>query len=270
MATIYSILYVTFNATLNEKVGIGLFMTNGIENIFKYSPKKLSALKGLLSPARHSFVKQYFESLYKELKEIPLIQHKDLSYLSNYSNNIIRFSEPKKIEIPFGDESFDKLFEKYIFKDLKEKIEIVNIKNVVKESLFPKIKDKVNLQKRITSTEISNVFSPIIVDFIGENGVVTTGKTIDFTKAITSVESDIAKFISLSKALELEGKYNGKYFILGREPQKNLERNHQLWQHINDSNLLEFVDIQEMELVKEYIFTNDVKPYFPFEQSFQP
>lgn len=37
MKTIYTILYITLNTALKEKVSIGLLLSNGKDHIFKYS-----------------------------------------------------------------------------------------------------------------------------------------------------------------------------------------------------------------------------------------
>lgn len=45
-----------------------------------------------------------------------------------------------------------------------------------------------------------------------------------------------AHFVSLTKAIELEGNQRGKYYVLGREPQHTTaQKNHQLWEHIRES-----------------------------------
>ena len=132
----------------------------------------------------------------------------------------------------------------------------------VKENLFPKIENRVNLELTLTSNDFENLFAPIEIDFIGINEIPLAGQTIDFEKKHYYLENDITRFVSLTKAIELEGNSKGKYFILGREPQKNIDKNHQLWEHIRDSDFLEFVDIDEIGIVQEYIEEHNVKPFF--------
>ncbi len=68
--------------------------------------------------------------------------------------------------------------------------------------------------------------------------------------------------MSLAKAIELQGNPKGKYYILGREPQSNKYKEHQLWTQIIASKFLEFVDIEEVGIVEEYITNNNVEPFF--------
>lgn len=276
MKTIYSILYVTLNTTLNERVSVGMLMSNGFEHYFKFSSEKLTAFKGILSNERFNIVKNYLKSVEKEIcfKPHQLFTEKELkkdwinegyiSYLSKYSNNIIQFSSPKTIDVDLNTDNFKRVFEKYIFRYTEEIDEIIelNVYSKVKENLFPKIKNRVNLELTLTSNDFENLFAPIEIDFIGINEIPLAGQTIDFEKKHYYLENDITRFVSLTKAIELEGNSKGKYFILGREPQKNIDKNHQLWEHIRDSDFLDFVDIDEVGIVEGYIEEHNVKPFF--------
>jgi len=276
MKTIYSILYVTLNTTLNERVSVGMLMSNGLEHYFKFSSEKLTAFKGILNNERFNIVKNYLKSVEKDIcfKPHQLFTQKELkndwinegyiSYLSKYSNNIIQFSAPKTIDIDLNTDNFKRIFEKYIFRYTEEIDEIIefNVYSKVKENLFPKIENRVNLELTLTSNDFENLFAPIEIDFIGINEIPLAGQTIDFEKKHYYLENDITRFVSLTKAIELEGNSKGKYYILGREPQKNIDKNHQLWEHIRDSDFLEFVDIDEVGIVEEYIEEHNVKPFF--------
>lgn len=279
MKTLYSILYVTLNTTLNERVSIGVLMSNGFENYFKYSHEKLTAFKNILDSERYNVVKNYLKSLEREIgfslensnqlftkRELKndWINEGYITYLSKYSNNIIQFSTPKSIDIDLNSDNFRRVFEKYIFKYTEEVDEIIefNVYSKVKQDLFPKIESRVNIEMTLTSNDFENLFAPIEIDFIGINGIPVAGQTIDFEKKHYYLENDVTRFVSLTKAIELEGNNKGKYYVLGREPQKNIDKNHQLWEHIRDSDFLEFIDIDEVGIVEEYIEKHNVRPYF--------
>lgn len=279
MKTIYSILYVTLNAALNERVSIGIVMSNSQQHFYKFSNEKLSVFKTLLDTEKFNLIKKYLLSLEKELvidggSNNKLFSNKDLksnwlsesyiSYLSKYSNNIIQFSQPKSINIDFNYDNFKRLFEKYVhkFEVPPETAQVVDIYTRVRENLFPKIESQVNIEISLNSDNFENLFAPIEIDFLGMNNVPLAGQTIDFEKKHYYLENDITRFVSLTKAIELAGSSRGKYYILGREPHTNGEKNHLLWEHIRDSEFLEFVDIDEYGIVEEYIKTHDVKPYF--------
>ncbi len=283
MKTIYSILYITLNTALNERVSIGLLMSNGEHNIFKHSSDKLLALKGLVDTERYNLVKSYLKSLENDINlpgapnqlfnsesiKSNWITKSYMSYLSKYSNNSIQFSEPKHIDIEFSATNFNKIFEKYIY-TLSETIEYPTAESIlikIKTKLYPKIEDRVNIDISLTSSHFENLFAPIEVNFIGLNGIPVAGQTIDFEKKHYNLENDVTRYVSLTKAIELEDRYledgdKGKYFVIGREPEIKSDKNHSLWEQIRDSDFLEFIDIDEIGIVEEYIKKNDVRPYF--------
>lgn len=281
MKTFYSIIYVTLNATLNERVSIGLLMSNSYEHYFNYSGEKLLPFKSILDAERYSIVKSYLKSLEKEISlsrenidefvekrdfEHDWLNENYIRYLSKYSNNIIQFSPPKNIDIELNSSNYRRIFEKYIFHYFEQvnRINEMDIYSRVKVELFPKIEKRVNIERTITANDFENLFASIEVDFIGNNGIPVAGQTIDFEKKHYNLENDITRFVSLIKAIELKDNKKGKYYVLGREPLIKIDKNqnHLLWEQIRDSDFLEFIDVDEVGIVQEYIEDNNVSPYF--------
>lgn len=279
MQSFYSILYITLNPALNEKVGIGLVMSYNNDYLFHFSREKLSVFKSIMESHQYYLINSYLSSLkkdfkasagplFKDVKASNWVSESYISYLSKYSNNSIQFSRPKSIDIDFNNSNFKRLFEKYIYQ-FDEKVEGVpgfDIRTKVKKELFPKIEDKVNLELELTSEHLENLIAPTEVDILGINHFPVAGQIIDFEKRHYYLESDITRFISLTKAIELEKNGDkGKYFILGKEPKKDIAKNHELWKHIANSNFLRFVDVDESEEVSEYLEAHKVRPFFPKE-----
>ncbi len=281
MKTLFSILYVVIGATLNERVSIGLIMFNGERHFFKYSAPKLQAIKGLIANESITILKTYFKILEKEINnnsdtvdelfdvDVSLkanwINSSYMSYLSKYSNNLIQFSEAKTIDIPLNTSNFKRVFEKYVFQydEVVEVDDSISVYEKIKVKLYPNIVGKVNVDRTITPADFKNLIAPVEINFIGLNGAPVVGKAIDFEKQHYNLENDVTRFVALTKALELDKHKNGKYFVLGREPHKNHnERNHLMWEQIRDSDFLEFVDIEEVGIVEDYINKNNVVPYF--------
>lgn len=278
MKIFYSILSISLNATLNEKVGIGLFVSNGVDHFFNYSAEKLLILKNILDSEQYSFIKSYLKSLEKStlLKTQEFFGKKEvqnnwtsesyLHYLSKYSTNMVQFSPPKRIDIAFNENNYQKLFEKFIFKNLSSKIKYNNstldIHTKVKQELFPKIGNRVNIEMTLTTKNFENLFVPIEIDFIGKNGIPVAGQTVNFDKKIHYLGNDINQFISLTKAIEEEGNRKGKYYVIGKEPSNKMHKNHSLWKHIKESDFLDFIDLDEMGIIEEYIQEKNVIPFF--------
>lgn len=281
MKTFFSILYVPVNATLDERISIGLIISNGDQNYFRFSQSKLQIIKSLLTSETFNMLKSYFKNLDVEINQTSKkaeffnnlnetnsqwINFSYLTYLSKYSNNLIQYSEPKPIGIELNIENFNKVFEKFIYLESEELNELPKIESIhqkVKLKLYPKIQGKVNIDRTLTSLDLPNLFAPLEVNFIGINGVTVAGQAFDFERRHYNLENDVTRFISLTTALELNGNKNGKYFVLGREPQvSHNDKNHIMWSQIRDSKFLEFIDIDEIGIVEEYIETNHVTPFF--------
>ena len=49
MKTFFSIIYLPLNPNLQEKISVGLVMSNGNQSIFKVSNPKMQIIKGLIS-----------------------------------------------------------------------------------------------------------------------------------------------------------------------------------------------------------------------------
>ena len=278
MRSFYSILYITLNAALNEKIGIGLVMSNKNDSLFHFSRDKLSVFKSLMGVNQYYLIHNYLLAikkdfkdgsagpLFKDVKSADWVSESYISYLSKYSNNSIQFSTPKSIAIDFNNSNFKRLFEKYIypFDEVVEPIPEFDIRAMVKRKLFQKIEEKVNLEIELTSEHLKNLITPTEVDILGINHLPVAGQIINFEKRHYYLESDITRFISLTKAIELEKNgTKGKYFILGKEPKRDILKNHELWKHIASSNFLQFVDVDESEEVEEYLDAHDVRPFYP-------
>lgn len=280
MKTLFSIVYAPISATLDEKVSIGLIMFTGEQHFFKYSVSKLQAIKGLLANENYTILKAYLRTLEKEINNdteavdelfgvdsssnAKWVNTSYISYLSKYSNNLLQFSEAKTIDIELNSSNFKRIFEKYIFQ-YDEVINLSNTPNIyenVKIKLYPHIIGKVNVDITITTTDFKNLIAPVTVNFIGVNGVPVAGQAIDFEKQHYNLENDVTRFVALTKALELDGQKDGKYFVLGREPVNQKDKNHLMWEQIRDSDFLDFVDIDEIGIVEEYINTKQVVPFF--------
>lgn len=277
MKTIYSILYITLNTALEERISIGILMSDGKENMFKFSAEKLLAVKSLLSSEKYNLVKSYLKSLENDIhnrsserinsfyqNDVEWTKFGYLSYLTKYASNLVQFSEPKIIDIDFTEDNFKRLFEKYIFSysyGVEESTSHMVVEKV-KKNLYPKIDTRVNLDITLDSSNFENLFAPIEVNFLGINGVPVAGQAVDFSKKHYFLENDVTRFVALTKVIELAESKRGQFFILGREPENTDVKNHQLWEQIRDSDILEFVDADETGIVEEYMELHDVRPYF--------
>lgn len=286
MSTFYSILYVPIRPGQDEKVSIALFLSQGGESFFKYSLPKLNIIKPLLPPSAFSLLRSYLKNIESEIgarflpgsewdaimsadRKTRFLEESYFEYLSRYSNNLLAFSKPKSLSLTANESIFAKLFEKYVF-DLEESVVSVSKPTIiqrVRQELFPKISSHVNIDRHLTSQEIPNLFVPTDVHFIGRNDVPVAGHTFDFEKRLYNLEHDVASFVGLAKAFELNGEKNGQFYVIGNEPsRKDHPEQHKTWKTIHESDFLEFVPVEEMEKVDSYLREHEVEPYFEQDQ----
>tara|TARA_R110002020_G_scaffold85914_6_gene211888 strand:- start:37546 stop:38403 length:858 start_codon:yes stop_codon:yes gene_type:complete len=281
MDSFFSIVYLTLNASLKEKVSVGLLMSNSEQSIFKISETKLGIIKQLMPKENYNILKSYFKSIKAEInksstnyKEIKLdlqtegsnnwISKEYFNYLHRYSNNLVQFSEAKKIDISLNSSVFEVLFSKYVFEKEEENIQEKHredILGVVKENLYPRIKLNVNIDAIVNPFDFKELISPVNINFLGKNGEIVSGQTIDFSKRYVDLERDLTKYISFTKAVDYE-KGGGHYFLVGDEPQKKNDKNHAIWKHIFESHIVHYVDVSETDLIQEYVKSKGVQPYF--------
>jgi hypothetical protein len=279
MKTFFSIIYLPLNSNLQEKISVGLVMSNGEKSIFKVSNPKLQIVKGLISANKFSILKNYFNNIINEIEpkandfklDIKLdssnswLNESYFGYLNRYSNNLVIYSEPRSIDLDISLEYFKSIFSKYVF-EYDEEVEVVKHEDIlskVRVKLLTKIEDNVNLNVIVNSNDFTELLTPVDVNFIGKNGVIVAGQTIDFLKRMYNLENDLTRYISFTKAVDYSCGNKGKYFLVGEEPNKiQNPSNHKTWKNVKESHLVEYVDLNEIDKIREYVISKGVSPYF--------
>ncbi len=286
MKTFYSLLYVNLNVTLDEKVCIGLVMSDGEKVFYQFSTKKLSFISPLLSTEKKSLIKQYLKSLEKDIQVSEpnktgvnklftqysyaeqWAKEEYLNYLSNYANNLVSFSAPKTIALDTTFDNFRALFTKYVHryegtlpKLQEDNQRLIGIKDQVNHQFYPQIKARVNTNITLNSTDFETILVPVHIGFIGSNDIPVLGQTLDFTKSIQHVQHDITSYLSLTISVEEKEQKKGKYFVLGKEPAKE-NKTHDFWQNLRTSPIIDYIELDEFEKITNYMEEHNVQPYF--------
>lgn len=278
MKTLLCPIYLSTNALSGDRLSIGLIMANNDVLFFNYSEKKLSKIKHLFSENAYSVIKLYLKSLYKNFNtndnEV-LFSKKDflrdwvnesyLSYLEKYTNNLVQFSKVVKVNVELTEDIFKKFFEMYVSSypiqtNTTKRIDILHKPQTI--AFYENVEKMVNLDKVILNTEIEDLLIDTKVNFIGKNNVPTAGNILNLDINIQSIENSISRFVSLTKALDSNQSKKGVYYIVGEEPDKNLKQNHNLWQQLQHTKILNYIELKEIERVKEYFIEHNVEPYF--------
>lgn len=276
MKTFYSILSVNIRPEINERLSIGLLMICGEKVLFRYSSSKLSVIQKLISKEVYKATQNYLKlvetsvssneaissnknefQLKIESKYDRLFSEQYIEYLSRYNNNLISFSKPNFVDLEANEQIFGLLFNKFI--DLEENTDQVVIRRIdrFKKQYYPHVKSFFNIEQEINSTQYSGLFTPVKIDLMGKNDIEVFGQSIDFEKKVYSIECNIGILLQLNRALP-----NAKQFVIGYEPDKNLEINHRVWNNIRQSSEFEYVDVSEAEKITEYAINHGVTPLF--------
>lgn len=267
MKAFYSIMYISSKPVVKEQLSIGLFMSNGETSFFHYANEKLGLVRKLLVDDSFELIKSYLEGFAADIGNasgnFKSSRPDYFSYLSDYNNNLIAFSKPVSINLELNQSNFVKLFEKFVFKYIPQPVEYkmpVTPHHVVKEQLYPKIKSRVNINKKLTPKEVPGLLIPkVTVDFIGRNDNPVAGEVMDFTSASSTLSNNIGHFMTLIDALK---KDHGKYYIIGEEPHKNqFQEQHFIWSQIRKSDSIEFVSLKETEKISQYMEKHHVRPF---------
>lgn len=281
MQSFYSIIYCPIRPNQSEKLSIALYAKDADNIFFKYSKDKLNVVKQLIPESAYKLLKAYLKSIEsffneKEIKNLDVtlfdgqlnknfenfLQPEYFSYLNKYSNNLLHFSEATPISVSFSEDVFDILYTKYVFSlDVSHDKKLI-FDQKIKKKINPKIKDKVNINIELTSKEISGLVVPTEVWFIGKNGIEVTGEVFDFDKSTYYLENDISKYLNLLHTMNELHKRYGKHFLVGKEPSKTNNPNHSIWDEIRKLSYIEYVDINDVDMISQYVVRQNVLPFF--------
>lgn len=288
MATFYSIVFANIRPSVDERVSIALLLRDEANLIFHYAPDKLDALRTLLPDGALGLLRtavrnlgeyianpgpvnrEYGYRMALEPHGHQFLERGYVDYLSRYNNNLLTFSEPKAIDVPVTEVIFEKLFQKYVYRRWEAQPEPValTVAQRVRRDLFPRIEERVNLEPTLTNDLLPGLLMPTKVSFAGQNGApgrptAVVGQVIEFgLKKPDAVENAINRMLGLVRAFEADGKRDGKYFLIGTEPDRALSKQRELWQQVRQNSPFEVVPPDETERIDAYVDNHDVQPLF--------
>lgn len=275
MKTFYCILSVPIRPESDEKIALGLLLSDGQNSIFHYSTNKLRIIGDLVNDEQHKFIKRYLKSIeavsHKVDGNIDKIQFSESSnelnvvlnepyfeYLSTYNKNVLFFSKPIRIDLPVNEEIYKRLFEKYI--DTEKIRQEKQLKSVskIREEFLPKVVEYFSEEKEITENDYPSIIIPVTVDLFGKNEDPVYAQFIDLERRnLNYIKNDYYDLKQLKDAIE-----KGKGFLITSEPNKeNFNRQHDIWVHIRKAREFEIVDASEVEKIRQYAQEHDVKPF---------
>lgn len=284
MKPFYSILYCPIRPIVDERLSIALIVVTESKVYYRFSNDKLKVIKELVPLPAHNLLKSSLNNIEHYLMNKSkssdtnqllidgenkfterFLQRDYFQYLSNYSNNLLHFSEPKNIDLDINQEVFEQMYLKLIFEPdfINDKKELISTK--VKTKINPKIKLHVNIDFELNAKHIPGLIVPTPVWFIGKNDKDVTGEILDFDKATHHLENDIREHLYLLNTLRSAHKYKGTHFFVGKEPKKINQPNHSIWNSLRGLKFFTYVSPNETEQITEYMQKHSVNPYIELE-----
>ncbi len=193
MKSFYSILYIKPVPVSDEMITIGLFLNINNKPLFDYSENKLRITAKLTDSGFIESLEKMLRNIKKKISssvnsfqseafEIKLFSESYFRYLNNYCNNILHYSNPSENTGIFKSEEFESLFRLFVDKDYGKKKVYTNFKDIVKEKITTsKVRDKIDVFYRIPKNTLKTIYRDHEVDYIGVNGSIFTGNSIDLT-----------------------------------------------------------------------------------------
>lgn len=263
----YTLIRVPISFDSKEYLTLGLLYVEDCKVRFKYSHRKLDAIRSLISNEQYMLLKLRIRGLDKAAKkssigipELSLVEEFSfgyLEYLSRYSNNIMIFDKPVVLEAPIV-EFFDVIYQKFVdAHDNKEKKR--PLEKIVKSKFSTSSKKKLSWDVSIDQKLISNL--PVVkfkVHFAGRHSGIIVGETLDFHKSIHTLVNRIATLELLSRTASDKALDN--VFVIGNKPKKSAKDHYKQWEFVQKSNYLEYLSYKDVDQLNSYIEQNDIIP----------
>jgi len=285
MSNYYSIISASIRPEIGEKITIGLLILSGKESFLSISKAKISIAKELLDGDLYEGLKNEIKGIqqtYNQFKDKENLLDKSsfsidktyINYLSNYKNNVLNFSRLKKIEMTANQDFFHSLYVKFIDSKgiklknnnqsylvenysplLKDNNSQLNSVEKFRKNYSSKLKKYYNVNLIVDNKILPDAISPIKFDLVGQNEVKVFAQSIDLERRKYNVEHDVNTFYQIKDLSP-----NSKKFIISKEPNKRFKLQHQIWGNLKSSEWLEYVDISEVERLKQYAEKHEVEP----------
>ena len=274
MKTFFSILSASIRPESGEQIALGLILSDGETSIFDFSFNKLSVIISLTTDEQHHFIKKYLKAIENVIHRvdgndpdmIPWLQDQRnvvvnepyIEYLSVYSRNVLAFSKPIRIDLSVTAVNFHQLFEKFVDRikaPVQNKLHQRSVSRV-RDTFIPRVSEYFSERRKITPIEFPSVVIPVTIDLYGKNEHIVFAQFIDMESNFNHIKVDYYDLKELKEIIPAA--YS---FLVSAEPEKDrYSKQHEIWNHIRTSKDFDYVDISEVDRIKEYAELHGVKP----------
>lgn len=281
MKKFYTIIQLAPNKAAGDNVAIGMLLFDGYKLRHYISDKKKSiALKLLIDKQVDIdfFIKQITNKCHiinNDIEERNLFNKYDkitdasyISYLSNYSNGLIRFSKPTIFFDDVDDLRFEALI-KLFFNESTIKYDKIsqsetNVDDIIQSKLIDRVSDKIHTNYRFSPTNFDSIYFPFEMDCIGINGSLIGAKSMSFDKTKTTLDKNLSHYFTLISTLSR--KYNkslkdNKFYLIADEPSDIASEEHNVWESVNKNNLVTIVAPEQSNIIADLVFEKEARKF---------
>ena len=113
--TTYTILQAVISPNTDERINIGILLSDGEHTVWEYSDKKLDILRMWRGDAAYNMVKRISECLQSNaLLREEIMQPSQLSYLQRYANNLVTVTPAQSVPLTLDTDLTSSLYNRVI------------------------------------------------------------------------------------------------------------------------------------------------------------
>ncbi len=254
-------------------LSIGLLLYDGEKLWLQFSNERRSVARQLLQDKHHliDFLTKQIQLNVTETNRLldatrtqlfdlqHLISSEKFTYLSNYSNGVIRFSAPVFLNDTVDESKFHKLFKLFIDTSEREtavSLGKVSYQNVVQQKLISKVENIVHTNLDLTPAILPAIYYNFHIDCLGKNGSLVGAKFIAFDASYRTIDKELSHYFSLISLLDKqEEREDDKdcFYILGEEPKEIESDQHRAWESLRKNPVVEVLHPEQAGIVTEKI-----------------
>jgi hypothetical protein len=204
--------------------------------------------------------------------KIRLLDPGYLEYLSRYHNGLIQFSAPQPVATNDVRKEFERIYNMFVadpdeLVSRKEK-ELPNTIYQRLRSHLKGVENRLDLDYELKRDSIHGLIKGTTVDFIGYNGQIVCGKSIDLEgQSIDTSAQSLTILIQVFDALKMNFEKNGKhgkFYLVTKAPDSKQKKLYQFWMNVlywKDKGYFNVSDVDGAYEIAQYVEKQDVIPF---------
>ncbi len=271
MKTFYTIIKIAPNTLAGDTLSIGLLMHNGKKFWLQFSEERKSVSKKLLEKKAHivDFIAKQIRDKVDEMNNsLDAADHSLFSadgilnadkilHISNYSNGVVRFSEPAFLNDNANDEKFQQLFSLLIDKHQQKLKPTADEKDIIfrekiRINLIERVQNIVHTDFEFTPDSLGGLYCNFNIDCLGINGAFIGAKAVPFHKKYEIIDKELSHYMTLISILKLSFERKSPddhFYIIADEPTETNSKEHRTWESLRNSPAVKMIFTEDVALI---------------------